>query len=281
MQYIKSLLNYTGGKYKILDSIFKIFPSNINTFVDLFAGGLNVGINVEANNIIANDCNSYLIELYKYFSLHEVAEIKREIHKRIDMFQLSKTNVEGYNALREQYNRDKNIIDFFVLICYSFNHQIRFNKNYDFNVSFGRYRSSYNDRIERNLVRFCEALHDKSIQLFNKDFAKLDLSELKENDLVYCDPPYLISTASYNEHGKWTEKEEIKLFNLLDKLNQQHIHFALSNVLYHKGLSNDLLIEWSQKYNIHYIDKSYTNCSYHKKDKESKTVEVIITNYKI
>ena len=29
MKYIKSPLNYTGGKYKLLDSLFEIFPKNI------------------------------------------------------------------------------------------------------------------------------------------------------------------------------------------------------------------------------------------------------------
>jgi len=46
--YIKSPLNYTGGKYKILEPIFEAFPKNIRTFVDVFAGGFNVGINVDA-----------------------------------------------------------------------------------------------------------------------------------------------------------------------------------------------------------------------------------------
>lgn len=35
----KSPLNYTGGKYKLLPQIFPLFPSKINTFVDLFGGG--------------------------------------------------------------------------------------------------------------------------------------------------------------------------------------------------------------------------------------------------
>ena len=37
-EYIKSPLNYTGGKYKLLPQIIPIFPSDINTFVDLFGG---------------------------------------------------------------------------------------------------------------------------------------------------------------------------------------------------------------------------------------------------
>ena len=52
---IASPLNYTGGKYKLLPQIFPLFPDNVNTFVDIFCGGCNVGINVNAQHIICND----------------------------------------------------------------------------------------------------------------------------------------------------------------------------------------------------------------------------------
>ena len=283
MKYIKSPLNYTGGKYKILKPIFEIFPNEIDTFVDLFAGGLNVGINVDAKVIIANDQIKYLVELYDYLASNDIEDILSEIYKRIDAFNLSKTNADGYNDLRDRYNESKNIVDFFVLTFYAFNHQIRFNNSHKFNTPFGKERSSYNDNIEKNLIRFCQALHEKNIQLFNKDFMNVDLSRLGSADLVYCDPPYLISTGSYNDGKRgfkdWTDKEEKQLLELLDSLDRQGVKFALSNVLYHKGLSNELLIEWSKKYNVHYIDKSYANCSYHFKEKNEKTVEVVITNY--
>ena len=64
--YIKGPLNYTGGKYSILKDILPNFPKNINTFIDLFAGGLNVGININANTIIYNDIINYLSELFLY-----------------------------------------------------------------------------------------------------------------------------------------------------------------------------------------------------------------------
>lgn len=39
MEYVKSPLNYTGGKYKLLPQLLELFPKQVNTFVDLFAGG--------------------------------------------------------------------------------------------------------------------------------------------------------------------------------------------------------------------------------------------------
>ena len=35
-KYVKSPLNYTGGKYKLLPQIVPLFPEGIDTFVDLF-----------------------------------------------------------------------------------------------------------------------------------------------------------------------------------------------------------------------------------------------------
>jgi len=281
--YIKSPLNYTGGKFKILDSVFQAFPGGIRTFVDVFAGGFNVGINVEAGTIICNDQIHYLIEMFQMFQSTDINRLLERIREIINTYQLTQQNKDGYYALRADYNKTGDLTKLFVLTCYAFNHQIRFNNSHEFNSPFGRNRSSFNSNIEKNLTRFCKALQQKNIQFTNKDFTELDYLKLGPEDLVYCDPPYLISTGNYNDGNRgfkdWKEKEERELLELLDKLNQAGIRFALSNVFYHKGLSNELLIEWSQKYQIHYIDKTYSNCNYQFKERDAVTVEVLITNY--
>ena len=60
LQMIKSPLNYIGGKAKILDQILPLFPKEIDNFIDLFAGGCNVGINVRANKVYFNDNLKYV-----------------------------------------------------------------------------------------------------------------------------------------------------------------------------------------------------------------------------
>ena len=281
--YIKSPLNYTGGKYKLLPQIISSFPSECDTFVDLFTGGLNVGINVNAKTIYANDKISYLVELYRVFQNTNTEELITNIKNIIDEYKLSKTNVDGYNHLREDYNNSKDSLKLFVLTCYSFNHQIRFNNSFKFNTSFGKERSSYNNNIEKHLREFCEALHKKNIILINTDFREFDFSILKARDMVYCDPPYLITTGSYNDgkrgFGDWKQEDDDALLELLDKLNERGIKFVLSNVFYHKGEANEKLIEWSKKYIVTYLDKTYSNCNYHIKERNEKTVEVLITNY--
>ena len=47
----------------------------------------------------------------------------------------------------------------FILVCYSFNYQMRFNNNHQYNSSFGKEASTMNDSIRSNLNRFVEELH--------------------------------------------------------------------------------------------------------------------------
>ena len=283
--YIKSPLNYVGGKYSLLNDILPCFPDNINNFVDLFTGGLNVGINVTANTIYANDQIDYLIEMYEYFQKTGIDEIVSSIYCVIGEYKLSQTNAGGYIQLRKDYNSNQTPLYLFILTCYSFNNHIRFNNSHEFNMPFGLDRSSFNPSIEKNLVQFISAIKHKNLVFSTGDFRRFDFSPLVPGDLVYCDPPYLISVGPYNDgkrgFGDWHEQEEHDLLALLDSLNQQGINFALSNVLYHKGDANDTLIEWSKKYNVTYLDKEYANCNYHIKNKDGVTVEVLITNYEV
>ena len=278
-KYIKSPLNYTGGKYKLLNQILPLFPEDINTFVDLFTGGCNVAINVNANRIIANDLCSEVISVYEGIQNGTTEENIRMIEETINEYSLSKENKEGYLELRSYYNEgNKDWYIFYTLIAYAFNNQIRFNKKGEFNIPFGKDRSDFNPALKQKFRDFSDAIHNKNIKFTNYDFRKLSVDKLKENDFVYLDPPYLITDATYNMG--WNEEAEKDLLSLCDRLNEKGIKFAISNVLEHNGSKNEILIEWSKKYNINYLNYNYSNCNYHKKDNGHKSIEVLITNYK-
>ena len=293
-KYIKSPMNYTGGKYKLLHQIEPLFPEDINLFVDLFTGGGNIAVNVKANKIVANDCEENIIGIYQTFQKYNnVDELIGQIEEIIKTYGLTIDNMEAYNKFRNDYNNLKTSqgnyplpissynmdILLYVLICYSFNHQYRFNSKGEFNMPFGKERSQWNENMKNNLINFHRQIKEKDIVFLNKDFRQLKVDKLGINDFVYCDPPYLITCATYNEKDGWNQECEEDLLNLLDELNTKKIKFALSNVLYSKGKTNDLLIGWSKKYNVHHLDYTYQNCNYHTKDKTNKADEVLITNY--
>ena len=275
-KYIKSPLNYVGGKFKLLKEILPLFPDKINTFVDLFGCGFNVGINVNAGHIIYNDISEPVVELLDYIKGKDIEDLLQEIDGYIEKYNLSKENREGFLALREDYNSgERTPIKFYTLLCYAFNNQIRFNKNNEYNMPFGKDRSSFNPTLRQKFIDFVEVLHSKDCCFMNISFDEFNFDEFDNGDFVYCDPPYFNSVAAYNEQGGWTEEHEQKLLALLDKLNDKGVRFALSNNLKY---NNPFLDEWKNKYKVHYLNGDYSNCNYHKIDR-SKDIEVLITNY--
>jgi len=301
--YIASPLNYIGGKARILDQLLPLMPKDIDIFVDLFCGGCNVGMNVPANYTIYNDTSLPLISLLKALQRMKNVTIIEGINKIIDEFGFSRTrdhnfafyggganlgvsvyNREKFLKLREKFNtfprkNNQYYIMLYTLILFGFNNQLRFNEQGEFNLPVGK--RDFNTTIENKLVRFLDALRAQPHEFQKKDFRHFDFGKLTKNSLVYCDPPYLITTATYNEKSGWTIKDENDLMAILDTLNAHGIKFALSNVLEHEGKQNVMLQNWvsQNNYIVHDLFMDYHYSNYQKKSKKPESREVLITNY--
>ncbi|MCL7748768.1 Dam family site-specific DNA-(adenine-N6)-methyltransferase [Halalkalibacter alkaliphilus] len=301
-KYLKSCLNYTGGKHKLLKQIIPLFPQDINNFVDLFCGGANVAINVNAKGSMRGiDKQREVLRLFNTLKETSKEEVFNIIYNIILKYELTDTNKHGYShydcesgsglavynkerfvKLREDYNNrinDNNYYDlaFYLLTVYGFNNQIRFNKKGHYNIPVGK--RDFNDKIQFNLINFLDVIKEKDIDFICHDFREVEMG-LSKGDFLYADPPYLISTATYNEQNGWTETEEYDLLNLLDRLDAKGVKFALSNVLDHKGKENTILKNWAKKYEINHLNYNYNNSNYQIKEKTTKTSEVLITNYR-
>ena len=285
-EFIKSPFNYIGGKYKILPQLLERFPNKINVFYDVFGGGWSLSLNVKAEHIYYNDIVSYIGDMFSVLQDESIETSLEKIHRIINTYDLSKNNLEGFNKLREDYNKGNKSWDmFYMLVCHSFNYQYRFNNKHEYNSSFGKNRSFYSETTEGKFIKFMERLHKLDIVFDNKDFRDIDFSDVNKDDLIYFDPPYLITTGNYNDGKRgfkgWNEDDERDLLSLCDMLDEQGTKFALSNVFECKGKSNNILKKWSNNYNLAYINSDYNNCNYQAKDKsKGNTVEVLITNYK-
>lgn len=243
-----------------------------------------------------------VIRLMELFQKYEVGYIIDKLEKVITKYDLSNSLLYGYQkyncssdkglgsynkskylSLRDDYNKMKsNSVEkdflFLALIIYGFNNQIRFNSNNDFNMPVGK--RDFNNSLRKNLKEFITKLKSKNIEFVNSDFREF-LIKTNENTLVYCDPPYFLGNASYNENGGWTKEDEVDLLNYLAALDASGVKFALSNVTKHKGYTHEILEAWVKEHNykVHFIKCNYNNSNYHKKDNTSETKEVVITNY--
>lgn len=302
-EVIPSALNYTGGKFKLLPQILPLFPKDADKVVDLFCGGCNVGINLNCNKVQFNDSNKYLMGLLDTFRRLSKDEIFEWIFKTIDKYGLSlvsekgyefyecesskglgKYNKDGYCKLRNDFNNkdvqdDEYFLMLYLLIVYSFNNQLRFNRKGEFNLPVGK--RDFNIKMQKKLAGFIDRIKSGDYGFTNGDFREVDISNFTNKSFVYADPPYLITCATYNEQEGWTEQDEKDLLVYLEKLDKKGVRFALSNVLESKGKRNDLLINWikkNKKFKAIPLDYNYSNSNYHT-NREGITKEVLVVNY--
>jgi len=305
---IRSPLNYTGGKHKLLPQILPFFPRDVGLFVDLFCGGCNVGLNAPGMRTVYNDKDANLMGLYNTFKAMDKSDVLKGVYEIIEAYGLSLVsrygyarygcnssrglstyNKKGFFELRNDFNRkytngEKDAAAYlmlYVLIVYSFNNQIRFNAKGEFNLPVGK--RDFNKSMEQKLLVFLETIQTRDCVFTCGDFRAFDFSSLSPHDFVYADPPYLITCATYNEKGGWDEAAERDLLSLLDQLHQKKIRFALSNVLRSKGKENDILLDWLRqnagRYTAIPLICSYANSNYQTKDRTSASEEVLIVNY--
>lgn len=300
MDIIKSPLNYTGGKSKLLPQIKSKFPKDFEVFYDIFSGGANVGVNVEAKEIYCVDKNEAVINLMKYIQQSSYEQLIQSIEQKIDTYNLSNSFKNGYafyeynsnnglskynktrfSQLKQDYNQTKDNLLFLLLIIFSFNNEIRFNRSGCFNVSVGK--RDFNANLRKKLQLFIERLSKINISFLCKDFRNLNIDEIVENkSFLYFDPPYILGNAPYNVNNAWTEKDEMDLLDWIKQCHHNGLNFALSNVIEHKGKVHKLLLDLclDNSFNIHELNYNYNNSNYQKNSQEEMiTKEVLITNY--
>lgn len=270
-----SPLNYIGGKYNALDLILNNLPQRYNFCYDLFGGGATVSINLNAKKIIYNDINTYVVELLKYFSKNDPADTYKIIQKYIKKYKLEKENKEAYYKLREDYNNNKSPILLYLLICFGFEHQIRFNSKFEFNNPCGN--SSFNDEMYEKLISFYLICNEIKIDFKSGSFEKYKEC-IKKEDFIYLDPPYLGNDGVYQDgkrgFGGWTDIDEEKLYEFMEYIDSIGAFFMLSNYSEHTKCVNTKLNAWIKKNNFRVIENSKIT-----KRNRTNRKEIIVINY--
>ena len=291
---IISPIYYMGSKKKLIKKgLIELFPKNINKFIEPFGGSAIVSMNTQANIYFISDIDNNLVDLYKLFKYNEANTIINHINNRIDEYGLARERTkrnkfkdkekiekykQAYMNFRKHYNENKNVLDFYTLMFYSFSQQFRFNNKGDFNMPCGN--DCFSKINEEYIKNGCNFFNKDTVCIGNSDFRTINIDLLDENDFIYLDPPYLNTTATYNENGGWTIQDENDLYKLCEKLNDKHINFGLSNVFENKEKKNEKIIKWCEDNNwkVYLFDKhTYTACG----KGNSNAKEVFITNYKM
>lgn len=307
---MRTPLNYTGNKSRLMDQFESHFPNDIGVFVDLFCGGATVGLSVNAKKVVFIDNNLNVINLLKHLSKYSFDILLPRLDKLIEKYELSYSakfgysryrngiqkadnnglkvyNTSGYYKLRFDYNliRDKSSVEaldmLYILIVYAFNNDMRFNRSGEFNLPVGK--TDLNKNNIKKLKEYIDRIKKIDSIFICGDFREERIQKiLLDADFIYADPPYLIGDAIYNETSNWTGQTEQELIDLLEMLNSNKKKFALSNVLNKVGASNKPLSDWIfRRTDLHIVDINYhyRSASYNKINRNSNEREVLITNY--
>lgn len=275
---VQSPLNYTGSKTKMVHIIKEYLPQEpLQTFIDAFGGGFNVGINISAERIIYNDINPFVEGLIQSFCL-DTYEYLTYVSKLIQKYELAPNCTEGYVALRNKYNstpipkRDPRML--YTLILYGFQQQIRFNTDHGFNNPIGS--RWFNECLLSKFITFARCSKSKNVEYLNVPFERL-IDQINTDTFVYADPPYRSTLGVYNDGKRgfegWTIEHEQHLCLFLNQIHQREAKFMLSYVLQVEDFYNADVANWAERNGYRVIDIEVPQGRYNNRR------EVLITNY--
>lgn len=295
---IRSPFFYVGDKYKLMPQLQQLFPKYISTYVEPFAGGGSSFLNTSAERYLINDIDFYVIALHETLSEYvgRQDELFQKLYDLIEKYGLScsfkksyvpdelkrryiKTyyahyNKDAYLQLRADFNESHDLLVLYLLLIYGFNHMIRFNRAGQFNLPVGNV--DFNRNVYDAICHYLNFMERNDVSFFNLDFEGfVDRILFDEDSYVYFDQPYLISDSEYNK--RWNSAEERRLCYCLDKLDKKGVRFGVTNLISHKGVINDIFLEWSESYLSYDISSNYI--SFNDNTIKPDTREVFVTNY--
>ncbi len=226
-EFERSIFKWAGGKFGVLEQIFRYLPEG-KRLIEPFVGGGAVFMNAGYQENLLNDVNADLINFYK--------TLQREAHSLITLahrFFLDYNTQEGYLAVRNAFN--KQVYDdlhraaaFLFLNRHCFNGLTRYNQAGEFNVGYGKYKTPYFPLQEMEAFLGAEGRSE----FVCGDFAAV-IEAAGEGDVIFCDPPYepLPNTEGFTNYSGHDFKfeEQKRLVSLLTDAHRRGAKVLITN----------------------------------------------------
>lgn len=226
---MRSALKWAGGKKKVVHEIASLLPTRgKKRLVEPFVGGGSVFLNLDFDEYLLMDMNKDLINLFNIIK-YQPTEFITDAQV---FFNGDNNQAEKYYDLRSQFNQStcpyERSLLFLYLNRHGYNGLCRYNKSGGYNVPFGRYKHPYFPNEE--LIYFSEKAQKATF--VQGDFEKA-FSQLEENDVVYCDPPYspINPTSNFTAYAgnSFTDEDQIRLVGCAEVAKSKNIPTLISN----------------------------------------------------
>lgn len=226
---MRSALKWAGGKKKVVHHIASILPlEGKKRLIEPFVGGGSVFLNFDFDEYLLIDMNKDLIALFniiKYEPTRFIADAEK-------LFSGQYNVAETYYELRKKFNESTDSYERSILFLYlnrhGYNGLCRYNKSGGYNVPFGRYKHPYFPKVE--LLYFSEKAQRATF--IEGDF-ETAFTQLKPDDVIYCDPPYspINRTSNFTAYAgnSFTDEDQKRLVNCAEKAKGLGIPTLISN----------------------------------------------------
>lgn len=195
MTGVRAPLRWAGSKRGLLPEIRSLIPTDAARYVEPFFGSGCVYFDRTPGESLIGDLNADLMEFYYWLrrdpsALHERASAIP--HTKDSYYETRATDPVSLDGIGRAAR-------FLYLNRYCFNGVYRTNRKGQFNVPMGSQTGGLPSKIEM----YAASVSLSSARMYTGDY-RLILSEVRHQDFVYLDPPYMSKRKRYGEYGYGT-----------------------------------------------------------------------------
>jgi DNA adenine methylase len=220
-------VQYQGSKRNLAAHILRFLPSRVERLIEPFAGTAAISIAAaaeqRAQNFWLNDFNNPLIELFKLIienpddMADAYADIWSEQHS---------DSIGHYFEVRKKFNKTNDPKLFLYLLARCVKGAVRYNSGGLFNQSPDKRRKGTQPATMRKNIEGVSSLLKGKCKFTSLDYKQL-LTQVRNHDFVYMDPPYQgVCGCKDARYFSGIDFEEFVL--ALEHLNERGIAFAIS-----------------------------------------------------
>ncbi|MBR0565767.1 Dam family site-specific DNA-(adenine-N6)-methyltransferase [Azoarcus sp. L1K30] len=210
---VKPVLRWAGSKRQILPKLTSLSPHITGRYIEPFCGSACLFLALNPSRALLGDVNPHLVSAYR--TLRARPETVASV---LGGWTASKETYLHLRALPPGMDDTFDAAKFLYLNRYCFNGVYRENRQGQFNVPFGGYRTGTLPSVE-HLRQFSARL--QNAELYCGDFSHA-VQEATAGDFIYLDPPYYYgSVRNRGEYG-WNAFSDTDVERLIELVRSAH-----------------------------------------------------------